>query len=136
MEGEREAEQEEGERPINARSRKRRQCDKDRRERLGDAEFRRERADARRDQRKRMKAADQSSTQAGLAGAAPLPTAFAMPLPAACTAPVSDVAGQLERVAELNAKGLLTDAEFTAAKAKILAPQWSSQCKREPKYLW
>ena len=112
-------------------SQARRQCDRERRERLGEVAFRKERADARADQRerKRLKAAEQS-TQAGWAGAAPIPTAFAMPLPAACAAPVSDVAGQLERVAELKAKGVLTDAEFTAAKAKILAPQRSSRSSR------
>jgi len=32
----------------------------------------------------------------------------------------SDLAGQLEKLAEMNAKGLLTDEEFAAAKAKLL----------------
>ena len=41
----------------------------------------------------------------------PLPTAFAVPLSAA--PPIIDVAGQLERVAELNAKGDLDDDEWS-----------------------
>ena len=85
--------------PIDERTRKRRQCNNDRRERIGDIAFRREKAAARKTQRaaKRQKAAEQS-TQAGAAGAVPLPTAFAMPLPATTETPVIDIAGQLERV--------------------------------------
>jgi len=53
-------------------------------------------------------------------GSAPLPTAFAVPLPMEA-APAVDIATQLERVAALREKGLLDDDEFKAAKAQLLA---------------
>jgi hypothetical protein len=42
------------------------------------------------------------------------------PAPAPAAAPQTDVVSQLEGLADLKAKGILTDAEFAAQKAKIL----------------
>jgi hypothetical protein len=42
------------------------------------------------------------------------------PAPAPSAAPQTDVVGQLQRLADLKAQGVLTDAEFAAQKAKIL----------------
>jgi hypothetical protein len=50
--------------------------------------------------------------------AAPAP-AYAAPAPAA-PAGGADIAGQLQQLATLKAQGILSDAEFEAAKAKIL----------------
>ncbi|MBI2704397.1 MAG: SHOCT domain-containing protein [Actinobacteria bacterium] len=50
--------------------------------------------------------------------AAPPPPAAA-PAPPAATA-VSDSTAELERLAQLHASGVLTDDEFSAAKAKVL----------------
>jgi Short C-terminal domain len=41
--------------------------------------------------------------------------------PAPATAPVSDHISQLQGLAELKAQGVVTDAEFAAEKARILA---------------
>jgi Short C-terminal domain len=49
--------------------------------------------------------------------AAPAP-AYAAPAPAAPAG--ADIAGQLQQLATLKAQGILSDAEFEAAKAKIL----------------
>jgi hypothetical protein len=43
------------------------------------------------------------------------------PPPAPEAAPTTDVVGQLKELAELRNQGILTDAEFEAQKAKILA---------------
>lgn len=40
--------------------------------------------------------------------------------PGAHLAPTQDLAGQLERIADLLAKGLLTEEEFTEAKTSLL----------------
>jgi hypothetical protein len=46
----------------------------------------------------------------------------AAPQPAAAPAPAADdVMGQLQRLADMKSAGLLTDAEFAAAKAKLLS---------------
>jgi hypothetical protein len=42
------------------------------------------------------------------------------PAPAPAAAPQTDIVSQLEGLADLKAKGILTDAEFQAQKAKIL----------------
>ena len=111
-------------------------CNIDKRERLGDVEFKKQRAAARQAQR-----AAQRAWKGAAAAAAcnkdmdvdvddvdcggedtddvRLPAAFDVP-PAAAV-PIIDIAGQLERVAELRSKGILDDDEFRAAKAKILA---------------
>ena len=144
-----------GARTVDARTLSRRQCNNDKRERLGDVEWRRQRNDARKDQRARKKQKDaaQAAQQQHVTGAAQQHTAaagavlpdfstaafaFATPLPASA-APAIDVAGQLERVAELHAKGDLTADEFKAAKMKILAvssppfpPSQSSSSPRSP----
>jgi hypothetical protein len=45
----------------------------------------------------------------------------APPAPPAVTAPAVDVVAQLKGLADLKNQGILTDAEFDAQKAKILA---------------
>jgi multidrug resistance efflux pump len=54
--------------------------------------------------------------------AAPPPPAYAPPAPPAppVAAPATDVVGQLKQLADLKAAGVLSDAEFEAAKAKLL----------------
>jgi len=54
--------------------------------------------------------------QAQQAQQAPAPQPVAAPAPAA-----DDTLGQLQRLADMKTAGLLTDAEFAAAKAKLLA---------------
>jgi hypothetical protein len=48
-------------------------------------------------------------------------TAAPAPAPAPAAAPGGDTLSQLERLADLKTQGILTDAEFEAQKAKILA---------------
>ena len=48
-------------------------------------------------------------------------TAAAAPAPAAAAASVPSTLDQLQQLGELKAQGILTDAEFEAQKAKILA---------------
>ena len=48
----------------------------------------------------------------------PAPPAPAAPAPAAPAA--DDLTGQLQKLAELHGQGILSDAEFAAAKAKLL----------------
>ena len=60
----------------------------------------------------------QQAQQAMAPAAAPAP-AYAAPAPAA-PAGGADIAGQLQQLATLKAQGILSDAEFEAAKAKIL----------------
>ena len=107
------------------------------RQRLGEEAYLQEKRDAAKVYRRRLKekaaaAANMEvpsaeETDGGMDGmgfgAMPLPTAFAMPLPAV---PI-DVAGQLERLATLFANGKLSDGEFAAAKAAVLAPFKASQ---------
>ena len=59
--------------------------------------------------RQDAEAAQQAQTQQ------PAPAA-----PAAAPAAGTDIIGQLEKLADLKANGLLTDAEYTAAKAQLL----------------
>jgi hypothetical protein len=49
---------------------------------------------------------------------APPPAVAPAPAPAAAAAP--DLSAQLQQLAQLKAQGILTDAEFAAAKAKLL----------------
>ena len=49
------------------------------------------------------------------------PPAPAPPPPAPAAAPAADPLDQLQKLGELKAAGVLTDAEFEAHKAKILA---------------
>jgi hypothetical protein len=56
---------------------------------------------------------------AAMAASAPPPVPAS---PAAHAAPAAtDMVGELQRLAELKAQGILSDAEFRAAKAKLLA---------------
>ncbi|MFE2286360.1 SHOCT domain-containing protein [Streptomyces sp. NPDC059443] len=60
-------------------------------------------------------AVDQAAAQAAAQLAA------SRPQPAPARAPVVDRVGQLTALAELKAQGLLTEEEFTAEKARVLA---------------
>ena len=55
------------------------------------------------------------------AQAAPPPQEYYEPAPAPAPAPDEDVITQLERLGALKAQGILTDEEFEAQKAKLLA---------------
>ena len=55
------------------------------------------------------------------ATAQPAPAPAPAPVAAAPSAGGNDTLSQLERLADLKAQGILTDAEFAAQKAKILA---------------
>ncbi len=58
----------------------------------------------------------QSQMNAVQAQQAPAPQPVAAPAP-----PADDIMGQLQRLADMKNAGLLTDAEFAAAKAKLLS---------------
>ena len=101
------------------------------RQRLGEAVYLQEKRDAGVEYRRRLKEkaaaaanVEASATVGDIGGTGiesngfAFPAAFAVPLPAA--PPIVDVAGQLERVAELKRKGDLDDDEFKAAKQRIL----------------
>jgi hypothetical protein len=66
---------------------------------------------------------DAMQAQQAQAAMAPPAPAYAAPAPAA-PAPAAaggvDIAGQLQQLAALKAQGILSDAEFEAAKAKLL----------------
>jgi hypothetical protein len=67
--------------------------------------------------RQQAKAGQQAEAQAyEQEQAAPAP-----PAPAPAAAPATDVVGQLKELAALKDQGILTDEEFAAQKAKILA---------------
>lgn len=80
-------------------------------------------ADAAAEQARIDAAAQQAVAQAQAAQAAAPPPApaAAPPAPAAAPAGSSDLLGQLQQLAQLQAAGVLTAEEFTAAKAKLLA---------------
>jgi hypothetical protein len=59
--------------------------------------------------------AQMQAQQAAAAAAAAPP-----PPPAPAAAPAGDLMGELTKLADLKAAGVLTDAEFSAAKAKLL----------------
>lgn len=52
---------------------------------------------------------------------APQPAPVAPPPPPPAAAPANDLIAQLDQLAQLRAAGVLTDDEFAAAKAKLLA---------------
>jgi hypothetical protein len=58
----------------------------------------------------------QAQQAATAAAAAPAPA----PPPPPAAAPAGDLMGELSKLADLKAAGVLTDAEFSAAKAKLL----------------
>ena len=64
-------------------------------------------------------AAQQAAYDQGVADAQPAPPP--PPAPAAPAAGGTDTIGQLTKLGELRAQGILTDAEFEAQKAKVLA---------------
>ncbi len=51
---------------------------------------------------------------------APAPQQFAQPAPAPAAASQDDMSAELKQLGDLHASGVLTDAEFAAAKAKVL----------------
>jgi hypothetical protein len=53
--------------------------------------------------------------------APPAPAPEPAPAPAAATSAATDRIGQLQQLASLHDSGALTDEEFTAAKAQVLA---------------
>jgi hypothetical protein len=65
--------------------------------------------------------ADQYEAQQQAAAAAQQAAAMAQPPAAAPAAAEPDMATKLQQLAELKAQGVLTDEEFSAAKAKLLA---------------
>ena len=86
-------------------------------ETLGREEFLRQKAEAARELRKRQKLA-----KGGGAAAAEVAAAAQHAATAAAPPPqMVDIAGQLTKLAELWSGGALTDAEFAAAKARVLA---------------
>ena len=64
--------------------------------------------------------AQESADAAAAQQAAPPQAAPAPPPPAAAPAGDDDVVAKLNELAQLKAQGLLSDEEFTAAKAKLL----------------
>jgi hypothetical protein len=73
------------------------------------------------DMQAQLDAMQAQQAQQAMAPAAP---AYAPPAPVAPAAPAPasgvDIAGQLQQLATLKAQGILSDAEFEAAKAKLL----------------
>ncbi len=65
--------------------------------------------------------AQQAYPQPAYAQPAYPPQAYAQPAPAPVAAPPVDMVTQLSQLGELRDKGILTDEEFAAGKAKILA---------------
>ena len=63
----------------------------------------------------------QIDTAAQAAAAQAAAQAPAAPAPASTPAPAFDLVGELQKLAALKDAGLLSDAEFQAAKAKLLA---------------
>ena len=53
-------------------------------------------------------------------GAGPSPATVVAPPAVAPDAPADDMSAQLQKLADLKAQGILTDDEFSAAKAKLL----------------
>jgi transcription initiation factor TFIID subunit TAF12 len=66
-------------------------------------------------------AAASQQQQAMLAAQQQAAAAAAAVPPPVAAAPASDLVGELQKLAELKAAGILSDAEFDAAKAKLLA---------------
>ncbi|GIG02783.1 SHOCT domain-containing protein [Catellatospora citrea] len=62
----------------------------------------------------------QDGTEQAQAAASPAPTDSRPARPAAPTSAAVDLMSQLKQLADLKASGVLTDAEFSAAKAKLL----------------
>lgn len=65
-------------------------------------------------------AIDQEVDRRMMAGQAPPPAPPAAPPPPAPAASGDDMIGQLQRLADMKAQGMLSDAEFAAAKAKLI----------------
>lgn len=63
----------------------------------------------------------QAAAQAAAPTQAPAPAAAPAPAPAAADA-VDPLTQKLQQLAALHAQGILTDEEFTTAKARLLAP--------------
>jgi hypothetical protein len=63
----------------------------------------------------------QADAQAAAPAPAPAPVYAPAPAPAAPAPPPPDPYDQIEHLAQLHASGALTDEEFAAEKAKVLA---------------
>lgn len=72
-------------------------------------------------EQEQMKAEIRAEMEAESAAAAPPPPPAPAAAPAAAPAPAADPMAQLQKLADMKAQGLLTDEEFAAAKAKLLA---------------
>ena len=70
-------------------------------------------------QQAQIDAAAAAAVAAQAPAAAPAPAA-AVPVAAPAAAPATDLIAELQKLAALKEQGLLTDAEFTAAKAHLL----------------
>jgi hypothetical protein len=68
-----------------------------------------------------QKAAAQQQAQAPQYEPAPPPPPAPEPAPVAAAPAEDDLIAQLQQLADLKAQGLLDDAEFASAKAKLLA---------------
>jgi hypothetical protein len=72
-------------------------------------------------QQRRWAEKDQEAYEAAAYRETQAQPAAAPPPPAAApAAPAADVTGELQKLADLKASGVLTDEEFAAAKAKLL----------------
>jgi hypothetical protein len=69
-------------------------------------------------QQQQMQQQMQEAAEAAVAAQAPPPAAAAAPAPEAAVDPMI---AKLQQLAELKAQGILSDEEFAAAKAKLLA---------------
>jgi hypothetical protein len=78
-------------------------------------------ADAAAYQQEQQTAQMQAMAQQAAAEQAAAQAAAAPPAPAAPAAPANDLTSQLQQLATLKEQGILSDEEFTAAKAKLLA---------------
>ena len=97
------------------------------RDRMGEEAYLQEKRVAAKAYRRRLKetGAAAANSAAPSAGIGALPSAVVVPVAVSvpvAAPPVVDVATQLATIAQLKAAGDLTEEEFVAAKAKILAP--------------
>ncbi len=80
----------------------------------------RQRSTTEREQREQDQEARISQLEAQQGPGTPAPQSAPQPAPAAGPPPAASMSDQLTRLSELHEQGVLTDAEFAAAKAKLL----------------